>query len=443
MHETNEIINKWKEVIDAIKEDPTFRPITLESWNRCKNLGVNADQLIYTFLSKDELIQKQHENYEIIKAATPYLQHLSLSLKGKPHMVVLADKDGWIIAVHGTPEDLGGKAAGLYIGANWSEKYIGNNGVGTALALGEAVLVYGVEHYGMPYKGCTCLGIPIKKNNEIVGVIDISVSNEHAHPSRLNLVQACVNSIETQLSSASGEDYDIDKIEKLLATGSLLSTTVHDIKNPLTIIKGLAQLGTMTSKNDKESEYFQRIVGHVEELTSMLNNFLSFFRNEEEGFSKCSPTEVMKEIIEEVQPICKVQEITLEYSIKGNIYTKLNTSLFKRAIHNLIKNASQVLTTGGKISLRIDCNEKHLHIDIEDTGPGLPSNIEDDIFKPFVQGRTNGTGLGLFMVHYVITKVHKGHIWFKTKQNIGTTFYIEIPVKEMLEDESVLSQNEH
>ncbi|MTI85307.1 MAG: GAF domain-containing protein [Firmicutes bacterium] len=427
----NQMFDEWESFIVAANKNPTFRPAIMEEWQRCKELGVSPHHINYVFLTEEELKQKQKDNSKLIEVAKPYMEHLSLMLKGKPHMIVLADKDGWIIWVEGTPYEIGGGKIGLDIGANWSEQYIGNNGIGTALSQKKPVLIYGVEHYCEPCKACACLGIPIKiQNDKIVGALVISVPVEYAHPGCLNIAQACVNSIESHLNFIRPNAKN-DQVDKLLATASLLSTTVHDIKNPLTTIRGLGQLGSMVSESDKERKYFQKIVDNVDSLTDMLNGLLGIFK--EESFTPCSLVIVSQEIIEELRPVCNVQNINLEFSADDNVQIQLQVALFKRAIYNLLKNSIKAMPDGGKISLNIFKEKGKVLISIEDNGPGVPPEIQDKIFEPFVHGRQSGTGLGLYMVNYAITTVHKGRIWFNTKPGKGTTFYIEIPFVQELD----------
>ncbi len=421
----NQMFDEWESFIAAANNNPTFRPAIMEEWQRCRELGVSPHHSNYVSLTEKELKQKQKDNSKLIEVAKPYMEHLSLMLKGKPHMIVLADKEGWIIWVEGTPYEIGGDKICLGIGANWSEQYIGNNGIGTALSQKKPVLIYGVEHYCEPYKACACLGIPIRiQNDKIVGALDISVPVEHAHPGCLNIAQACVNSIESHLNFIRPHAKN-DQVDKLLATASLLSTTIHDIKNPLTTIRGLGQLGSMVSESDKERNYFQKIVDNVDSLTDMLNGLLGIFK--EESFTPCSLVGVSRELIEELRPVCNVQNINLEFSADDNVQIQLQVALFKRALYNLLKNSIKAMPKGGKISLNIFKEKGKVLISIEDNGPGVPPEIQDKIFEPFVHGRQSGTGLGLYMVNYAITTVHKGRIWFNTKPGKGTTFYIEIP----------------
>jgi signal transduction histidine kinase len=106
----------------------------------------------------------------------------------------------------------------------------------------------------------------------------------------------------------------------------------------------------------------------------------------------------------------------------------LHPALFKRAIHNVVSNAIQAMPEGGTLLVRSRQNQSHLAIEIRDTGGGIPSELRESIFEPFVSGRSDGTGLGLYMVHEAITKDHNGRLWFDdTEDGRGTTFIVELP----------------
>jgi signal transduction histidine kinase len=99
-----------------------------------------------------------------------------------------------------------------------------------------------------------------------------------------------------------------------------------------------------------------------------------------------------------------------------------------RAIHNLITNAMTAMPEGGTLRLRTAKDAGTFVIEIEDTGQGIPPELGNSVFEPFVTGRSDGTGLGLYMVHQAITKEHKGRVWFDSKPGRGTTFVVELPV---------------
>jgi len=421
----NCFLKKWDEFVNSSNTPSSVRTATLQAWKRCRKLGIDPENPKFVFLSEEDLKQKQKSNRDLIAAAEQYLALFSASLTGIPHIVALSDKDGWIIAARGATGVFGNRAARLDLGANWSEKNIGNNGIGTALVEQKPVIIYGVEHYSQAYHSYTCFGIPIFSNGNLIGAFDVSVPNKNANPGHLAVAMVCVKSIESTLELTEMK-LRLDRSEKMMAVGSLLATTVHDLRNSISVIRGISQLGQLTARDKKEQQYFQNIVSQVDKLSSLVDELL--------GTSKLgnpvqvSLAQVMDEIIKsELETLCKIQGIDVEYSSNCPLETSLHINMFKRTIHNIVKNAIQAMAGQGKLTITIDYNDDKALVTISDTGPGIPSQIRDSVFEPFVSDNTNGTGLGLYMAHHVITKLHQGRIWFESLPDQGTTFFIELP----------------
>ncbi|MGE4284615.1 MAG: ATP-binding protein [Clostridia bacterium] len=423
--ENMDIIKEWTTLKEAIVKQPTLRPITVESWDRCKKLNIKPSNLKFTFLPEQVLKQKLQDNHYLIKAAKPYLDYLSLSLSGIPHVVALLDREGWILDMRGPAEEAGGKSKGLCIGASWREEHIGNNGGGTCLLEKKPVFIYGVEHFAKIYKSFSCLGVPIFKDNTVVGAIDVSVLNEYAHPGRMTIAMSCVDAIEKEINKVSKKKRYIAPAKKVIATAELMASAIHDLKNPLASIRGLAQLGILTSSSKNEHTYFQRIINQVDSLTRSVVDLQNVFKPE--GLIKVNPSKIIKEIIDDMQATCKMNNINLILTSTYEGEIRIHIKVFRRAIENLIKNAIQVLPENGKITVDISHNKKELLISVNDNGPGIPDKIKKTLFEPFIYHRKDGTGLGLFMVHHAITEIHKGKIWFDSDPKIGTTFYISLP----------------
>lgn len=422
-----DIIKEWKGLKDIIDKNPTVRPITIEAWDRCEKLNVDPSNLKFTYLSEQELEQKLLDNDVLIQVARPYLEYLSLSLSGIPHVVALLDSEGWVLDIKGTADELGGKDKGLCKGASWKEEHIGNNGGGTSLTTKKPVFIYGHEHIANIYKPFSCLGVPIHIGNKLIGTIDVSVLNEYAYPGRLTITMACVDAIEREITKKYKKRKGIKNTKKMIATSELMATAVHDLKNPLASIRGLAQLGILTSASKKEQSYFDRIIKQVDSLNNSVVDLQNVFKPEETN--KANPTEVIREVLSEIQPTCEIHKIKLCFSTNFEGEVNLHVKQFKRAIENLIKNAIQVLPNDGIIEVNVNHDGKRLLVSVNDNGPGIPDDIRKQIFEPFVYHRKDGTGLGLFMVHHVITEVHGGEIRFESELGKGTTFYISLPIR--------------
>jgi signal transduction histidine kinase len=101
-----------------------------------------------------------------------------------------------------------------------------------------------------------------------------------------------------------------------------------------------------------------------------------------------------------------------------------------RVFHNLVHNATDFMLNGGKIFLRFQSNETEILTEIEDTGPGIASEIADKLFQPFTtHGKSHGTGLGLSICKKIIED-HGGRIWARNESGHGAIFCFALPLKK-------------
>lgn len=112
----------------------------------------------------------------------------------------------------------------------------------------------------------------------------------------------------------------------------------------------------------------------------------------------------------------------------------MSENLFKRSIQNILINSIQLMDNGGQIEIETIIEGNYIIITIKDTAGGIPEDIKDSLFQVFTFRRGQGTGLGLFMVYHTITNTHKGKIWFKSKPDLGTTFFIKLPIAKNIEN---------
>nr|WP_207717191.1 HAMP domain-containing sensor histidine kinase [Clostridium acetobutylicum] len=404
----------------------------MESWKRCKNMGVNPKHIKLKTLSHNELNDKISNNLHLIKIVKPYFDYLFLRVTNIPFLIALADSKAWIINISGNVNDFGEKKFRFCLGSNCSEKYIGNNGIGTCLTCGKPIIIYGREHFVNAYASFTCIGVPIKVNKKIVGAIDVCIPNKYAHPSIFDLTISCVESIQSTLSIIDRSSIKNSPNMNLSRTSKLLATAVHDLKNPLSVIRGLGQLGKLTSDKAKADYYFDKVIKQADELNTMVVELLSIFSP-----PKIKPMEIskiIKDVIEEFEPQCNSKKISLNIINSNSSYANISEPLFKRAIRNLISNAIQAIDIDGSIEIKIKQENKHIILSITDTAGGIPEELRDNLFEPFTFKRSGGTGLGLFMVYHTITNTHNGEMWFHTTPGNGTTFFIKLPIANPTSD---------
>ncbi|GLC28908.1 Spo0E family sporulation regulatory protein-aspartic acid phosphatase [Clostridium omnivorum] len=195
-----ELEDEWKRFVNIVMKHPGSRKSTFLGWDRCRKLGIDEEAIKGVILSNEELLTIRNSNIELIEVSKAYMDKISESLSDIPHMILLSDREGWVIDMRGRNKSFS-EAAGICSGVNCSEKHVGNNGIGTCLSVEEPVLVYGIEHFGNLYKSLACFGIPIKKNGEVIGAMDVTVPVEHAKPTNLLFALDCINLLESELST--------------------------------------------------------------------------------------------------------------------------------------------------------------------------------------------------------------------------------------------------
>ncbi|MBE6183766.1 MAG: PAS domain S-box protein [Bacillus sp. (in: Bacteria)] len=214
--------------------------------------------------------------------------------------------------------------------------------------------------------------------------------------------------------------------EKLSVIGELASGIVHDIRNPITSIKGFLQLLNTEFSNNR---YFNIIHSEITQIEHIANELLYLAKPKETDFK----VELLAEIIEESLALFGTEA----FKRKINIYFKPEKyrALFvrgdkvqlKQVFVNLIKNAIEAIDKKGTIYIKIDYDATNIFASIVDNGIGIPADKIHKIGQSFFTDKTEGTGLGLMVTHHIITN-HNGKIIVDSKEGIGTTFTIQLPI---------------
>jgi signal transduction histidine kinase len=121
-------------------------------------------------------------------------------------------------------------------------------------------------------------------------------------------------------------------------------------------------------------------------------------------------------------------QFNLKSETADRVFVKINSHLFAWVIENLLRNALDAMDGTGNISIQTEVDKNFLHIDVTDTGKGIPAKKVKKIFQPGFSTKKRGWGLGLSLSKRIISDYHKGKIFVKkTELNIGTTFRITLP----------------
>ncbi|MGW9607121.1 ATP-binding protein [Heyndrickxia sporothermodurans] len=216
--------------------------------------------------------------------------------------------------------------------------------------------------------------------------------------------------------------------QKLELVGTLAASTAHEIRNPLTGIKGLVQLLSEKYKDPKDQFYFSVLHKEINRINQMVNEFLILGKPTVQKMEKIDLDQVINDLNPLIYSEANLYNVHYSYQIKSEEITVLATiDQLKQVVLNITKNALEAMPTEGKLLLNLEKKSNHAYVSISDNGTGIsPENLKK-IFTPFFTSKENGTGLGLVVCKRIIESFD-GNLSIKSELNKGTEVLITLPI---------------
>ncbi|MFJ5963618.1 MULTISPECIES: PAS domain-containing protein [unclassified Bacillus (in: firmicutes)] len=216
--------------------------------------------------------------------------------------------------------------------------------------------------------------------------------------------------------------------EKLSIAGQLAAGIAHEIRNPLTAIKGFLQL--IKPKTKDRDQYFEIVFSELSRIEIILSELLMLAKPQQTASMQ---TLNLKKLISEVTALLETQAnlngILMNTSdIEEDLLMNGDQNQLKQVFINLIKNAVESMPNGGKVDITAKAQREGILVTIRDEGVGIPESVMKRIGEPFLTTKEKGTGLGL-MVTFNILENHNGTISVDSQPEKGTVFHIMFPAK--------------
>lgn len=231
---------------------------------------------------------------------------------------------------------------------------------------------------------------------------------------------------------------------KLASIGELAAGVGHEINNPLTIIRGATVsmqrrlLGKGELKTEDLDKYFNKMVSVSDRMSAIVNVLRTFSRKDDDNFTDFKVAEVLNESINLISDLLKQSGAEVHNNIDpahSNLVVNGNRGRLQQVFMNLLSNAKDACEDSDQkivsISTRLDGN--NIELLFKDTGCGMDTSISQKIFDPFFTTKSvgSGTGIGLSLVHNIVEE-HSGSIRVESTQNIGSTFFLCLPLAEQV-----------
>ncbi|MCR2802401.1 PAS domain-containing sensor histidine kinase [Paenibacillus soyae] len=242
--------------------------------------------------------------------------------------------------------------------------------------------------------------------------------------------KSVVLSIIRDLTERKRSEERMLRSEKLSVIGQLAAGVAHEIRNPLTALKGFTQL--LRAKYKDDSAYFDIMAGELDRINLIVNEFMTLAKPHWTPFRHLEFGGILQSVLSVLETQATLLNVEIECRIQEGLpAVYCNENQLKQVLLNIIKNAIEAMPDGGRVTIQVReaayIAGPQLQISIQDEGPGMPEEIIRRLGEPFVTTKEKGTGLGL-MVSTRIIETHQGTLHIRRGEVRGTIVEITLPL---------------
>jgi signal transduction histidine kinase len=280
------------------------------------------------------------------------------------------------------------------------------------------------------------LAYPLRREEKVEGLLAVDAASASLTPDARSIIGLLADQIAIAIDDSRlleenlRLERELAERERLASLGRMAATVAHEIKNPLSAIKSIAQVMREDEALHKDYERdLGLIVGETDRLSQSVTQLLSFARRESPAVQPLSVDELARSVVDLFRANAKEHGITLDYA--SNVEAQLagkSVSALRDALSNLLHNALQATPQGGKIELTAASSNGELLITVQDSGTGVPADLRERIWEPFFTTRQRGTGLGLAIVRKRVQEVGGSASLDVSRNGRGALFQLRLPL---------------
>ncbi|MGZ5436996.1 MAG: sensor histidine kinase [Pyrinomonadaceae bacterium] len=220
--------------------------------------------------------------------------------------------------------------------------------------------------------------------------------------------------------------------ERLAALGQMAATVAHEVKNPLSAIKSIAQvMSEDEALKTQHARDLSLIVGETDRLNNTVTQLLSFARTQTPASTPSTAAEIAGTVVSLFRAEAEEKGVTLRSAARCDAKLDgVQTSAVRDALSNLLLNGLQATPRGGMVKIECDIDAQSLVFTVSDSGPGIPEAMREKVWQPFFTTRQRGTGLGLAIVRKRMQEAGGTAVLAPSTNGEGARFELRVALSE-------------
>jgi signal transduction histidine kinase len=239
-----------------------------------------------------------------------------------------------------------------------------------------------------------------------------------------------LTSFTSYISALTSVHLELRQKEKLAVIGQMAAAIGHEIRNPLSSLKGFTQL--QQERNPNTNDFYSIMIQEIDRINYIVNDLMTLGKPKALQFSKVSIEEIIAYTLSITQQMSERQGVSIETTMAGPLPPiDSDGKQLKQVFINLIKNAIESMHDGGKIEIKVKVvADNKMEISIQDEGYGIEDQNIINLGEPFYTTKKDGTGLGLMVTNQIIGD-HKGDFTIESSPGKGTKVVVTLPISQM------------
>lgn len=227
---------------------------------------------------------------------------------------------------------------------------------------------------------------------------------------------------------------EIQKAEQFNVIGQLAASVAHEIRNPMTSIRGFMQILQSSSRiSPSEKEYVKICIEEVDRANSIIGDYLALGKTDSSEESRIDIIREINKATRSLSSFATLNNVQLNFPHKLPVYLIGNSSRVQQLLINLIKNGIEASSGQGTIDIEVSTDDKHVFISISDDGEGMSKEAAENFGLPFYSTKEKGTGLGLMVSRQIIEEMG-GSIEVNSTKGIGTVLHLTFPRAKKMQE---------